>query len=128
MKPVNQTKLHSETVNGNCLAAALASILEIDIDDVPEFEDMGDNWGGELADWLDSIGFYIMEWQEVIPDIPGYFLVCGESPRGVLHEVVYFDGKMVHDPHPSNAGITTVKDVFVLVPKDPSKQKISNEM
>ena len=62
----------------------------------------------------------MLEWQEVIPAVPGYFLVCGESPRGVLHEVVYLDGKMIHDPHPSNAGITTVKDVFVLVPKDPS--------
>ena len=65
----------------------------------------------------------MMEWQEVIPDIPGYFLVCGESPRGVLHQVVYHGDKMVHDPHPSNAGITTVKDAFVLVPKDPSNQR-----
>ena len=36
MIPINQTKLHiPEKQNGNCMCAALASLLEITIENVP---------------------------------------------------------------------------------------------
>lgn len=34
-----------------------------------------------------------------------YYMVTGMSPRGVTHVVIYQNGKMVHDPHPSNSGV-----------------------
>lgn len=36
MIPCNQTKLHTNTQNGNCLAGCLASILEVPISEIPD--------------------------------------------------------------------------------------------
>lgn len=34
-----------------------------------------------------------------------YYLVSGDSPRGVKHICIYQDGKLIHDPHPTGEGI-----------------------
>jgi hypothetical protein len=37
---------------------------------------------------------------------PGYHIACGKSPRlKHQHAVVALDGKIVHDPHPTRAGL-----------------------
>jgi len=36
------------------------------------------------------------------------YTASGPSARGVSHIVVYQDGKMIHDPHPSNEGLVKV--------------------
>lgn len=46
-------------------------------------------------------------------------------PRGVSHMVVYHDGKLAHDPHPSRAGILEVKRTWVLAPLDPARIAIA---
>ena len=121
MKPVPQTKLHNPPEqNGNCLAAALASLLELDISEVPEFEDMeGDSWWFKLIDWLHSIGFHLVVWDQEI-HYPGFYIVGGTSPRGdFLHSVIYENGKLVHDPHPSGDGLVKIKDTWALLPFNP---------
>lgn len=36
----------------------------------------------------------------------GYHVACGKSPRSDQeHAVVALDGKIVHDPHPTRAGL-----------------------
>ena len=124
MIPVIQTKLHIEgEQTGNCMRAAFASILEIEIDDIPEFEEMSDKeWFPKLFNWLESIGFYLLQWDEEIY-LPVFFIANGMSPRGVSHSVVYFEKKMVHDPHPSGLGINTITSVWVLLPISPAKYK-----
>lgn len=128
MIPVTQTKLHDPPrQNGNCLAAALASILELPIEAIPEFEDMKKSeWWDELKSWLKIRGMYIINFdgeniQFLLDNFDMYFIVSGTSPRGDCnHSVIYKGNKMVHDPHPSGNGVTEIKEVDVIVPVDPS--------
>jgi len=121
MIPIDQTKLHKPPITGNCMNAAFASILEIDIESIPCFEDMSvDKWFPELLRWLDGIGFYLLRWEQEVY-LPCYFIANGPSPRGVEHSVVYKGENMVHDPHPSRAGVEKVTSVWVLIPLDPAR-------
>ena len=123
MIPVDQTKLHDPPVMGNCMNAALASILEIKIEDIPCFEDMDKyEWFPALSEWLEKLGFYLIRFNYTI-FFRGYFIVNGISPRGTLHSVVYKDDQMVHDPHPSRGGILKIRSIWVLVPFDPAACK-----
>lgn len=42
-------------------------------------------------------------WLKNHPDQP--YMVTGMSPRGILHVVIFQNGEMIHDPHPSNDGV-----------------------
>lgn len=125
MIAVDQTKLHIPgKQNGNCLNAAFASILEIDIEGMPHFEDMPDTkWYPGLLDWLQGIGFLLLTWEEE-RYLPGYFIANGPSERGFEHSVVYKSTKMAHDPHPSRSGLDKITSVWALLPIDPSRFKI----
>jgi hypothetical protein len=116
MTPIKQTKLHDSenSVHGNCMAAALASLLDLSLSDVPAFEEMNDEeWFLAFWHWLNDRG-YEMETSnssdpiEPSETIDGYYIANGPSPRGVYHSVIYKDGGLAHDPHPSNAGLTSV--------------------
>ena len=125
MKPVDQTKLHNPPINGNCMNAAFASILEIALDDIPNFEDMQDTeWYPKLLRWLNSIGFHLIRWDQEIY-LPSFFIANGPSPRGVEHSVVYKGTDMVHDPHPSKAGLEKITSVWALLPLDPARHNQS---
>lgn len=109
MKPVKQT-----TAN-NCYAACFASILEIPIEDVPCFGRK--NFLKQADEWLRAKHDYtLLGFSGDFYCIPAvYHIMCGKSPRGIYHAVVGFQGKMVHDPHPSNDGIE-VEDYEFLFP------------
>ena len=68
MKPVYQT-IFGKT-NGNCFAACIASILEMDLEDVPHFC-RGDNpeWMFDLNEWLYQFGLgaLTVAFQDEIP-------------------------------------------------------------
>lgn len=114
MKPVKQTKLYQPdgVHNGNCLAAALASLLEMPLWMVPPFEDMfgrGDH-RSRLVEWLERLGYrWVRTDGHELATLPEFYMASGPSPRGVYHAVIYSAGQMVHDPHFSNAGIAEVK-------------------
>lgn len=124
MKPVDQTVF--TVPGGNCFSACVASLLEIPIDAVPYF--MGDkppgepeDWFGRLLDWLRPRGYWAIPlpvgngWK---PE--GLCILSGKSPRGDYDHCVIARGlDVVHDPHPSRAGIQTMVDVVVLVPLEP---------
>ena len=116
-----QTKLCTETQAGNCLATALACILELPLVTIPKFEIMGSDWFSKFSNWLESIGFYPIILREKLV-FPGYYLVMGVSPRdkNVNQQVIFKNGKMIHDPHPSGDGILNIKEIMLLVPFDPS--------
>ena len=131
MIPITQTKLHRPPQNGNCLNAAFASILEIDIEDIPHFEDMMEHgkgqkgersWFPALLDWLEELGFYLLQWDEPVY-LPCFFIANGPSPRGIEHSVVYKGTEMVHDPHPSGKGLKKIRSVWVLLPLNPAHCK-----
>ncbi len=135
MIPVDQTKLHIPgKQNGNCVAAAIASILEMDIKDVPEFEDMPEHgkgqrgeqsWFSALLNWLKAIGFHLVRWDEEIY-LPGYFIGNGPSKRGVEHSVIYKGAEIVHDPHPSRDGLVKMTSAWAFLPLDPAVLMLTN--
>lgn len=126
MKPIFQT-IHSDPTDskrGNCVQAATASILELDLNDVPNFIALTkpEEWEIHFRKFLKQYGFMGLRITgEYIADC--YYLVVGKTNRSddVRHMVVYHDGELAHDPHPSNDGLTEVTDTFLLVPHDPSK-------
>lgn len=98
-------------VFGNCLQAAIASALGLDLDAVPHFGAF--TWWEPAARlWLRGRG---LDWQTVqgIPD--GRSIVVGTTNRNTGdHAVVGDDGRVAWDPHPSRAGLADVKRSYVL--------------
>ncbi len=142
MKPVNQT-LHGEV--GNCFAACLASLLELPISEVPNLAvdglppfDPDDHlrWARAFYQnvnrWLEPRGLFYFEvgshggvpqeiWEAIPPD--GYWIGIDPEygPHG--HAVVMQGREMVHDPHPSRAGVREIWSVGLLIPLDPARTR-----
>ena len=118
MTPVFQTKFGKG--QGNCFAACLASLLDLSIEEVPNFcheERNNTYWMRKVQKWLlkydlgiVSLNFYKLEdMKEAIKigNFPKnvYYIISGQSPRGLLHAVIGQNGEVVHDPHPDGGGI-----------------------
>lgn len=132
MKPVDQTNFGMP--GGNCFSACLASLLEIDLAEVPYF--MGEaDWVGAVNRWLQPRGLYALLLKsndgEDYRFLQGFYILSGTSPRanGEIdpetklpwqHSVIARGNKVVHDPHPSRAGILSRLDAVVLLPLDPA--------
>lgn len=128
MKPVDQTTFGEE---GNCFAACVASILELPIEEVPNFcvAYPHDTWFEEFNRWLEPRGLACVSMQADVVDVEAFcasapripLIVDGRSPRGRRHGVVYVDGKLAHDPHPSRDGIieNTIRKFWLLLSEVP---------
>ena|ERR1043166_9715325 len=133
MKPVLQTVFDRH--KGNCLSAAIASVLEIDISEVPNFEVLNGDFISRVNEWLRPRGYAWFRTiqprlsrgeglQDVgrLPEAGNEFvhhpiaegalcLATGKSPRGErCHSVVGrmvggYNFEMLHDPHPDGEGI-----------------------
>lgn len=126
MKPIMQTVVSDETmgIRGNCLWAAISSITEIPLEQFKDFEYLLDGtWFPPLWDILTKNGFtylgMLRDKEGILSydvGIDGYYVVAGGSPRGFKsgHAVVFKNGKMVHDPHPEGAGITTIDYAYMI--------------
>ena len=129
MKPVDQTRFSPcEKPYGNCFAACIASIFEVSLQEVLDDSQIeaGGPWWIAWKTWLEQSGYGLIHLNNDPPawffPIKGYVILSGKSPRGDFeHSVVALDGKMVHDPHPSRAGIESVIDWVVLYPRDPAR-------
>jgi hypothetical protein len=121
MKPVHQTLFGgpdgpTEAI-GNCYPACLASLLELDLADVPHVYQLHRDTEAALDETLrflhgkgyTSICYDWAPW--VNRYAPGALVILsGKSPRGdfshaVIGEVTATGWRLVHDPHPSGAGI-----------------------
>jgi len=134
MKPVMQTDLTFET--GNCGEACIASILELKLSDIPPLHNPVDHKDGvmyckRLREFVSRFGFsYIDMAMGGGHDPKDFFKDCwviatGPSPHGTeewhRHGVVWYNGKVEHDPHPSNQGLKEIDMYGVFILKDPSK-------
>ncbi len=115
MKPVDQSILGG---GGNCYAACLASILELRIEDVPNFCVQDGNWLEHVDRWLRKnhrctlLGFR-PKGEDAFYCVPAvYHIMCGKSSRDLNHAVVGYRGQMVHDPHPSRDGLVGPVEEF----------------
>lgn len=128
MNLIKQTKLHNPpTQNGNCMAAVIASITGIPIEEVIAIEDdkiyTNNTWDISLFCWLKKRGwmwrkawefhsaYHGGEWpleldESMVKDRP--YMVIGKTQRfngEVSHVCIFMNGEMIHDPHPDNTGL-----------------------
>jgi len=117
MIPVDQTTFGHP--GGNCFSACVASLLEIQIGEVPYLMEDRD-WFQGFIEWLRPRGLWAVTFSVANgwrPD--GYVILGGQSPRG-SHAVVGLGLEVVHDPHPSRAGLTVIEDATIIIPIDPA--------
>lgn len=124
---------------GNCVAACVASYLGVPLEAVPNFVEFGSDLAGDDTDphawWWLFLGFMAghglwVHQLDSVDDVvePGELLfVAGPSPRGVAHQVLYRDGDLWHDPHPSRAGLLDVTEVLAFRPARHDHQPTDTE-
>lgn len=100
---------------GDCHRACIASLLELDAEDVPHFYDYPMDEGHEKGTeaqrmWLADQGLDYIELPIGGPTVSGalhfishytgelHYLFCGKSKTGNLHIVVARKDQIVHDP------------------------------
>lgn len=110
---------------GNCFSACVAGLLGLELAAVPYFMHDDEWWEGFEA-WLLPHGLFPLclsipkdgSWAPV-----GVHILSGLSPRGTgpkdLHSVVACGKEIIHDPHPSRAGLVDRRDVVILAQLDP---------
>lgn len=134
MKPVHQTIL--KPPYGNCLQAAVASILELDLQDVPNFARFMDfenpdnhSWWNFYETWLSQ---YSLQPLGVLIDDGwkprGWHLIIGDSPRGDYeHAIVGYDCEPKHDPYPGgNCELASINAYEVFMMLDASKAVVGS--
>lgn len=115
MTLVTQTILHDPDSDaiGNCMPAAIATLLDLPLDDVPHFAEH-DDWDVRFDAWCKERGLI---WSSLnVTQVPDWApcLLVGKSPRGIAHVVVGRGLSTVWDPHPSRDGLTSITSVWVL--------------
>lgn len=127
IKPVMQTLFGGDPDNpvelGNCWPACFATLLGLELNDVPHFyaEERDPQKANYNAwTWLRERGWHVIAitWTEHAPfQLPGEIvIISGKSPRGAHEHAVIgridhtkeFGFELLHDPHPSGAGIEGV--------------------
>ena len=118
MKKVFQSRI--EKKHGTCMQAAIASLFEMFIEDVPNFIEMGDEWFYNLRKFYKDRGYShccynphnnIELTKQVLEHdkgINGYWYASVESVnlgKDVWHAVIIDKNlNVVHDPNPNNYG------------------------
>lgn len=126
MRQVTQTILANDPSErpANCLQAAVASALDLDLEAVPHFTETIDS-RGYLLSWCALRGWSVTRRPELYGVMLG--IAAGPSPRGYYHAVAVQDGRIAWDPHPSRAGINGAQEVWELSradPADPAHQRV----
>lgn len=135
MKKVMQTKTG---LGGNCEGATLATLLCLDLSEVPDFWD-GCNIENPTSDengriYQDNLNRFLSKfnlksvsigWSSPNDESENWVenfssqlqvphLVAGISPRGYMHSVIYKGGKLWHDPHPEGGGVIPCQIQFLM--------------
>jgi len=115
MKKLIQTRLHngdSPKDRGNCFPTVIACLMgkesPEDVIQIQEYyQENNNDWMMVLIQWLSERGY---EWYGLDSHQydDSYYLVTGKTERGTVHVCIYQNGKLLHDPHPSNKGLTEI--------------------
>jgi len=132
MRRVDQTIFVGDPKKkGNCVAACVATIVGLPLDTVPHFIEYGiafgdsdgvkeevstgHSWFAMMLGFFAGQGLWLVELEQVTDAEAGeVVLVAGPSPRGVMHQVLYRDGVLWHDPHPSRDGVLEIREVLAV--------------
>jgi hypothetical protein len=110
-------------VAGDCFRCCVASLFDRPAAEVPHFcEDMDHTWHERLVNWLRPWRLFYIETKALppwllMPNLHPLVIVSGRSPRGnwghsVVGEIDRNGWKLIHDPHPSRAGIVGEPEDF----------------
>lgn len=123
---------------GDCWRCCIAAILQRDALTVPHFvaRNGGLTYETDTQTWLAELGFTLIRYKSARAQFPRMhgqafspfpIITCGPSPRSRstddVHAVVYFDGKLVYDPHPDGSGLTGINEEYLIVPSFPFSVK-----
>ena len=112
MRKLEQTRLHNPPESiGNCFPTVIACFLDLDSpEDVIQIQEKykEDDWNIQLYNWLQDRGWGL-ETIEGHKFDDTYYTVTGDTVRGNSHICIYKNGKLHHDPHPSQDGLITEK-------------------
>lgn len=133
MKKIFQTIV--DRGSGNCMQAAIASLFDMELDEVPNFIEFNENAGFEVMKFVHSLGY---EYCNILRDTPGngtemlkkvakfdggvngffYASVNSQTFEGVSHAVIVNkDLEIVHDPNPNQKAMKlTPSDVTMIMP------------
>jgi hypothetical protein len=133
MRELTQTHLSP----GNCLQTAIACILDLDPEVMPDqvtSEDYYRVLNAYLKTHHGKLYVRLGKWYmgALEHKAPGYHLINGFTVRsstngGKTHSVVGRYGEMIWDPHPSRDGLIDVMDIGIIMPfpeKDEEYQRI----
>lgn len=109
MKKLIQTRLHNPPEQfGNCYPTVIACFMDLDgAEDafqVQELYDTDVNWDKEFKNWINSRGWEL-GFLEGHLNTGEFYLVSGDTVRDTYHICIYQNGKLYHDPHPSQSGL-----------------------
>ena len=118
---------------GECVRASYATLLDLPIELVPRFDPgallPGEPQAARERTFVALLGATLGVPLALVesPPVPlaripadvraGYHLISGISPRGFGHRCVGLHGRVVWDPHPSRAGLSSITSVGFLVPR-----------
>lgn len=108
MHRITQTDTSPGT--GNCLQAAVASLLDLDLDDVPHFI-LDPAWEISFMDFMEANGQPVTL-TKYTGEENG--IAVGPTVRATHHAVVMLHGATAWDPHPSRAGLLNVTHVYAV--------------
>ncbi len=123
MQRVYQTIFQNELEDGNCLQACVASLLELDLEEVPHFASFGEFWFQKMVKWGMDRGFFVL-CLDSIPPPEIYAIMGGPSPRGPFsHSVISGpNNEIVHDPYPTGGGLAPGdRWCYLFIPVDPAQ-------
>lgn len=117
--------LISMRTESDCLRCCLAMALDLPYEDVPDFvAEHPFKWADSMVLWLKARSVNVVRVQvvgdgELLPSLFGHtggaWIASGPAVRGHNHAVLYHGTEMVHDPHPSMAGLEQITAVTVLI-------------
>lgn len=133
MKPVFQTVFDFE--HGDCMRACVASIFELSIEEVPNFnEPDSSHFEENLEEWCNTQEIKAIsitcDDENLLKDC--WVIAIGQSPRSknkeYKHAIVWYNKKMVHDPYPNGIGIIGKPEAYnIFIIKNPVQQ-LKNDM
>lgn len=111
VKPQKQTILGEE---GNCFATCVAMLLDMDVQDVPNFcHGDEEDWHSRFRHWLRARGYMCFLTSGPMENVDSAYIASGPGPRGRRHSVVIQpteEGDIIYDPHPSDEGLIEVQE------------------
>lgn len=131
--PERPDGLSADGRQGDCLVCCIASVTEVPYDEIPHFAEYGPAWWERWRMWArERLGLDVATLVPVEGRIEQFvdgdpaemtIIACGPSPRrrdgdGRTRHAVVVDGHLalLHDPHPSRAGLPSVDELYLFVP------------